>query len=162
FRSVIKDAWQVLSEEYGDGDLNKHHAHIYHQLMRELAPELPGAGELAFSDPRHGMDDVSVWRAAVAQLVISLFPRDFLPDIRGSSLHFESVKLGTLVAAHELREVGIDPYYFTLHVSIDNAHSGHTAMALHTAEQYLELAGTAFGADAKRRAWRRLQAGFAL
>lgn len=162
FRCVIKNAWQVLSEEYGDGDLDKHHANIYHKLMREVAPELPGADELAFTDSCHGLDDVSVWRAAVAQLIMSLFPHDFLPEILGYNLHFESIKLETLMVARELREVGIDPYYFTLHVSIDNADSGHTAMALNTAEQYLHVTESAFGTDAKRRAWRRVQAGFVL
>ncbi|KAK0701439.1 hypothetical protein B0T21DRAFT_268364, partial [Apiosordaria backusii] len=162
FSSVVKIAWQVLSEEYGDGDENKHHAHIYHKLMQDLAPNLPSPDELAFTEPGQGMDDPSVWRAAVGQLVISLFPHDFLPEILGYNVHFESIKLETLIVAWELRELGIDPYYFNLHVSIDNAHSGHTAMALHAAQQYLEVVGSNFGADRKRQACRRLYAGFAL
>ncbi|KAK4196664.1 hypothetical protein QBC40DRAFT_342561 [Triangularia verruculosa] len=162
FSSVVKNAWQVLSEEYGDGDENKHHAHIYHKLMQDLAPNLPSPDELAFTESGQGMDDPSVWRAAVGQLVISLFPHDFLPEILGYNVHFESIKLETLIVARELRELGIDPYYFNLHVSIDNAHSGHTAMALHAAQQYLEVVGSNFGADRKRQACRRLYAGFAL
>src|SRR5690606_26017674 len=33
-------------------------------------------------------------------------------------------------SAYELRELGIDPYYFTLHTTIDNAASGHAARAV--------------------------------
>jgi hypothetical protein len=57
--------------------------------------------------------------------------------VLGLNLHFEGVTLETLAGARELRELGLDPYYFVLHVSIDNADSGHTAMVVHTVVKYL-------------------------
>jgi hypothetical protein len=50
---------------------------------------------------------------------VSLFPQAFLREILGYNLHFEIMTLETLVAAKELREVGVNPDCFTLHVSID-------------------------------------------
>jgi phage terminase Nu1 subunit (DNA packaging protein) len=186
-RAATKDAWQVLSEELGDGDRQKHHVHVYEELLASLAspaaaaaigqnarpkshhhqradaasaggadantalpppqplPPLPPPttplppGHMAdFVHARHALDRVCVWRAAVAQQLVSLFPHDFLPEVLGFNLHFEGVTLETLAAARELRELGIDPYYFVLHVSIDNADSGHTAIAMQTVVNYLE------------------------
>ncbi|KAI9773927.1 MAG: hypothetical protein M1840_006153 [Geoglossum simile] len=162
FRGVVKNAWQILSEEYGDGDLKKHHVYVYQKLMQELVPELPGADSIAFIESYHGLTDMPAWKTAVAQLLISLFPHEFLPEILGYNMHYESIKLQTLVAAKELRELNIDPYYFNLHTSIDNADSGHTAIALHAAEQYLETIKDTYGVQEKGRAWKRIQAGFAL
>jgi hypothetical protein len=35
-----------------------------------------------------------------------------------------------LITSYELNELGIDPYYFTLHVTVDNAGSGHAHKAV--------------------------------
>ena len=160
--SVVKNAWQILSEEYGDGDLKKHHVYIYNKLMRGLVPGLPRADTVSFIEPGHGLTDTSTWRSAVAQLLISLFPHEFFPEILGFNVHFESIKLETLIVAKELRELNIDPYYFNLHTSIDNADSGHTAMAIHAANQYLEQIRSTHGVQEQRRAWKRVQIGFVL
>ena len=40
-RPITKLAWQVLSEEYGDGDPAKHHVCIYRQLMEDIASDFP-------------------------------------------------------------------------------------------------------------------------
>jgi hypothetical protein len=45
-----------------------------------------------------------------------------------------------LITAFELNELGIDPYYFTLHVTIDNASSGHAKKAVETVNQFLATA----------------------
>ena len=161
-RPVIKNSWQILSEELGDGDLKKNHAHVYRELMRTTTPDLPAADTADFINPRYGMNESAVWKAALAQLLISLIPHEFFPEILGFNMHFEALTLETLKASRELKEVGIDPYYFILHVSIDNADSGHTAIAQEAVCMYVEHIHRAEGAAAAQQAWRRVQVGYTL
>ena len=161
-RGITKDAWQILSEEYGDGDLDKHHAHLYSKLVRDVDPTLPRGDTEDFIHPRQGLTDVSIWKAATAQLLISLFPHDFLPEILGFNLHFEGLSEETLIVSRELRELNFDPYYFLLHISIDNADSGHTAMALQVVVNYMEYLQDTNDDHAVQRAWKGIQVGFIL
>jgi hypothetical protein len=50
---------------------------------------------------------------------------DFLPEVIGFNLGYEQLPLHLLITAYELNELGIDPYYFTLHVTVDNVATGH-------------------------------------
>lgn len=159
---TMKGAWQILSEELGDGDLEKNHVYIYHMLLESLAPGFPTAEAPDFGHPQHRLDDLAVWKAAIAQLIISLFPDDFLPEILGFNLHFEAISMETLKAGKELREVGIDPYYFILHISIDNSHSGHSAIAIEIVSQYMDYVREAEGEQGVQKAWERIQAGYVL
>ncbi|KAK4207119.1 heme oxygenase-like protein, multi-helical [Rhypophila decipiens] len=161
-RQVTKDAWQVMTEEYGDGQLEQHHVHLYSQLLQEVGFSLPPAHSADFTHPRHGMTDTRTWKSAVAQLLISLFPFDYLPEILGYNMHFELLQLETMMAARELEELNISSYYFFLHISIDNSHSGHTAMAVNTVAKYLRHIEVTEGPVAAQTAWRRIQAGYCL
>jgi hypothetical protein len=161
-RYVTKNAWQVLSEELGDGFQRSNHVFLYRELLQEVGCTLPDAHSIDFTHPQHGMDDIHVWKAAVVQLLISLFPNDFLPEILGFNMHFEQLTLETLKAARELRLLGISGYYFLLHISIDNLDSGHAAMALRTVVQYMSLVRDTEGCLAAEQAWKRIQAGYIL
>lgn len=171
-RASTKILWQVMSEELGDGDLDKNHVHLFNQLLREVGSELPDAHDPDFIHPRHwsGEDNdagsvegsIGNWRAGVSQLLISLFPHDMLPEILGFNLHFEAMTLNTLRAARELKELRIDSLYFLLHVTIDNSHSGHLAMAREAVTRYLDTVQRLEGAEATQSAWKRIQAGYAL
>ncbi|KAK7918470.1 hypothetical protein PG985_010344 [Apiospora marii] len=111
------------------------------------------------------MDDPQVWQAATAQLPISLHPDEFMPEILDFSLHFEPTTLQTPVA---MRELGIGACYFRLHACIDNADTGHTAIALDIVVRYLEIirkAAEGTGEDrgaAVKMAQRRVEAGYVL
>lgn len=161
-RHVVKNSWQVLSEELGDGDLEKNHAHVYKKLMKSAKIEIPAGDTADFIHPRHGLNQPAVWKAALAQLLISLIPHEFFPEILGFNMHFEALALETLKASRELKEVGLDPYYFMLHVSIDNADSGHTAIAQQAVCTYVEHVHEAEGATAAQQAWQRVQVGYNL
>lgn len=161
-RHVTKDAWQVFSEELGDGDLKKHHVFIYNQLLADIGSSLPPAHSIDFIHPRHGLDNVNVWKAGVSQLLISLFPHEFLPEILGYNLHFEGITLSTLKLAHEVKEVKIDASYFLLHVTIDNADSGHSAIALQAIRKLLDTVKAMHGDAAVQQTWKRIQAGYTL
>ncbi|PVH98975.1 hypothetical protein DM02DRAFT_680612 [Periconia macrospinosa] len=163
-RGVTKDAWQVFSEELGDGDVTKHHVHLYTQLLEEVGSRLPACHSVDFINSHHwhGVDNTSSWKGAVGELVISLFPHEFLPEILGFNMHYELVTLETLCASYELRALAIDPKYFFIHVSIDNADSGHTAMAARTVIRYLEIVRSTAGEESMQIAWKRIQAGYVM
>ncbi|KUI59805.1 hypothetical protein VP1G_07012 [Cytospora mali] len=161
---ITKGAWQVLSEELGDGDLAKNHAAIYRELMEHMGANLPEAYSAEFVERADdlGMSDAATWQSAVSQLLISLFPHEFLGEILGFNLHFECLTWDTVRASRELRELGLDNYYFLLHISIDNSDSGHVAMALKTVISYLQHVQATQGDDALQREWRCVQAGYLL
>lgn len=162
YRNITKNAWQVMSEELGDGDLAKNHVYVYRQLMDDIDAGLPAADSEDFIDPCHKLDQTRCWKAAMAQLLISLFPHDFLPESLGFNMAYESLPLHLLKTVKELREVRLNPYYFELHISIDNADSGHAAMAMAAVANYIDLVKQEEGAEAAHIAWRRVQAGYIL
>ncbi|KAJ6149682.1 hypothetical protein N7471_000881 [Penicillium samsonianum] len=161
-RPIMKKTWQVFSEELGDGDLHQHHVYIYEDLLRSFEPELPSPTTKEFLHPRLNFSSIKYWRAAVAQLMIAMFSEDFFPEILGFNMHFEMLQLDTMQAAKELPEVGLNPYYFILHVSIDNSHSGHAAMSMECVVDYIRKISEMEGKEAAHTAWRRIQAGYIL
>jgi hypothetical protein len=162
YRHITKNAWQVMSEELGDGDLVKNHVHVYRKLMEDIDAGLPAADSEDFIHSRHELNEARCWKAALAQLLISLFPHDFLPEVLGFNMAYESLPLHLLKTVKELRELRLNPYYFELHVSIDNADSGHAAMAMSAVANYIELVEQQDGKEAAHEAWRRVQAGYIL
>ena len=162
YRQITKNAWQVMSEELGDGDLAKNHVHVYRQLMNDIDAGLPAADSEDFINPRHGLTETRCWKAAMAQLTISLFSHDFLPETLGFNMAYESLPLHLLKTVKELRELRLNPYYFELHISIDNADSGHAAMAMAAVTNYIEMVAEKEGEEAAHVAWRRVQAGYIL
>jgi hypothetical protein len=162
YRQITKNAWQVMSEELGDGDIAKNHVHVYRELMEDIDARLPEADSQDFIHPRHGLDQVRCWKAALAQLAISLFPHDFLPEALGFNMAYESLPLHLLKTVKELRELRLNPYYFELHISIDNADSGHAAMAMAAVSNYISLVAEDQGEEAAHIAWKRVQAGYIL
>lgn len=162
YRQITKNAWQVMSEELGDGDLAKNHVHVYRELMEDIDAGLPAADSEDFIHPRHGLTEARCWKAAIAQLTISLFPHDFLPEALGFNMAYESLPLHLLKTVKELRELRLNPYYFELHISIDNADSGHAAMAMAAVTNYIESIAEQEGEEAANIAWKRVQAGYIL
>ena len=59
-RPVVKNSWQVLSEELGDGDLDKNHAQVYRELMKSVPLNLPAADTADFIQPRLGLNEPAV------------------------------------------------------------------------------------------------------
>ena len=72
---------------------------------------------------------------------------------------YENLPYHLLVASWELRELKIDDYYFSLHITIDNPDCGHAALGLLAVQRYLEGVRQKEGEDAVQLARRRVQAG---
>lgn len=162
FRSITKEACQIMSEELGDGDYKKNHVYLWRELMEDIGANLSAPDSEDYTHLRHGLNKPHVWKAGVAQLLISIFPHEFLPEILGFNMHFEMLTWDTMRAIKELKELKLNDYYFLLHISIDNADSGHTAMAMHAVIDYMEHLRSTEGDEAVHQAWKRVQTGFIL
>jgi hypothetical protein len=114
YRGLIR----TYLEELGDGDPALNHVTLYRALLAEhdcLAT--------------HELADGLYLQGAI-QLALGQASDDFLPEVIGYNLGYEQLPLHLLITAFELNELGIDPYYFTLHVTIDNAGTGHAHKAV--------------------------------
>ncbi|MDB5118661.1 MAG: hypothetical protein JWQ79_4153 [Mucilaginibacter sp.] len=104
-------------EELGEGDPALNHVSIYQKLLADM--------DCALSDSL--ADDLYLQGAI--QLALGHHGAQFLPEVIGYNLGYEQLPLHLLITSFELNELGIDPYYFTLHVTIDNASTGHARKA---------------------------------
>ncbi|AKZ64701.1 hypothetical protein F506_20410 [Herbaspirillum hiltneri N3] len=106
-------------EELGDGDPAMNHVTLYQKLLAAHD-----------CDDWQDLSDEHFVQGAI-QLALGYQTERFLPEVIGYNLGYEQLPLHLLISAYELNELGIDPYYFTLHVTIDNAATGHARKAAH-------------------------------
>ena len=133
-------------EELGEGQADKNHVLLYHKLLQGHGLELnPGAD----------LPDGAYIQGAV-QLALGYTAADFLPEVIGFNLGYEQLPLHLLITSFELNELGIDPYYFTLHVTVDNADTGHARRAV---QAVLDNLPHGTGRD---DFWRRIRNGYKL
>lgn len=140
FRALI----QIYLEELGDGVEEKNHVLLYQKLLASHG-----------CDDWQDLDDRYFVQGAI-QLALAHDNGNFLPEIIGFNLGYEQLPLHLLITAYELNELGIDPYYFTLHVTVDNGSTGHARKATDAVLQLMPRFG-----DSKAF-YRRVQNGFRL
>ena len=145
--SRMSDLVTTYVEELGDGMADKNHVKLYRELLA-----------------RYGLDPVEdlpddLYRQGLVQLALGWNAQQFLPEIVGFNLGYEQLPLHLLITAYELNELGLDPYYFTLHVTVDNADSGHAQRAVQAVLDNLPRLG---GPEAGAEFWRRVRNGFKL
>jgi hypothetical protein len=140
FRFLI----QTYLEELGEGQPAKNHVALYRKLLASQG------------NPRWDeLSDEHYIQGAI-QLALAYNADKFLPEIIGFNLGYEQLPLHLLVTAYELRELGIDPYYFTLHITVDNADSGHAKAAVSAVFDAMPKAGN------DSDFYRRMQNGYKL
>ncbi|MFJ4249973.1 iron-containing redox enzyme family protein [Pseudomonas sp. NPDC089741] len=105
-------------EELGEGNPAQNHVVIYRKLLAEHDLQ----DSTAIADERY--------LQGALQLALGACAADYLPEVIGYNLGYEQLPLHLLISSYELSELGIDPYYFTLHVTIDNASTGHAQKAV--------------------------------
>jgi len=137
----LSDLVRTYVEELGEGREDKNHVVLYRQLLARHA-----------LDPLDGLDD-ALYEQGALQLALAWNAEDFLPEVVGFNLGYEQLPLHLLVTAYELNELGIDPYYFTLHVTVDNSDTGHARRACEAVLAMLPRLDD--GGDF----WRRVRAG---
>ncbi len=105
-------------EELGCGNTLQNHVLLYRQLLARYG-----------CDKWQDGPDAHFTQGAV-QLALAHHAHELLPELIGFNLGYEQLPLHLPITAYELNELDIDPYYFTLHVTIDNASTGHARKAL--------------------------------
>jgi hypothetical protein len=140
FGSLIK----TYLEELGEGLPSKNHVVLYKKLLASQGCER--------------WDDLSEehYTQGAIQLSLAYNAEQFLPEVIGFNLGYEQLPLHLLITSYELKELGIDPYYFTLHVTVDNADSGHAKQAVDSIFDAMPRVGDVSSW------WRRVQNGYKL
>lgn len=132
-------------EELGDGCADLNHVVLYRKLLASVGCD----------DWAQGRSDAEYMQGAI-QLCLAHHADEFLPEVIGFNLGYEQLPLHLLITAYELDELGIDPYYFTLHVTIDNAATGHARKAV---QAVMDIAPSGAGREAFLR---RVRMGYRL
>lgn len=125
FHPLIK----TYLEELGDGLPDKNHVTLYRKLLATHG-----------CDSWAGLSDSHFLQGAL-QLALGHNAEHYLPEIVGYNLGYEQLPLHLLITSYELNELGIDPYYFTLHVTVDNAGSGHARKAVQSVHDLMPRVG---------------------
>lgn len=109
---------RIYLEELGDGQSGKNHVVLYKKLLDDNG-----------CDNWQALGDDYFTQGAI-QLALGHNVEEFLPETIGFNLGYEQLPLHLLITAYELNELDIGPYYFTLHVTVDNASTGHARKSL--------------------------------
>jgi hypothetical protein len=123
---------RTFLEELGDGDPRCNHVLIYQRLLSRL-----GCLQERSLDPARYLQ-------GALQLALGQHCQRLLPELIGYNLGYEQPPLHLLITTHELAELGIDAHYFQLHVTIDNAASGHARRAVESVTELARDQGPAF------------------
>jgi hypothetical protein len=140
YRPLIK----TYLEELGDGVPEQNHVALYRKLLAAHGCE------------QWEQQSDSHFVQGAIQLALAYEAERFLPEIIGYNLGYEQLPLHLLVSAYELNELGIDPYYFTLHVTVDNAGTGHAHKAVQALEELMPHVGD------REAFWQRVLDGYRL
>jgi hypothetical protein len=140
FTSLVR----TYLEELGEGLPTKNHVVLYRKLLASQG-----------CDKWDDLPDENYVQGAI-QLALAYNAERFLPEVIGFNLGYEQLPLHLLITAYELKELRIDPYYFTLHVTVDNADSGHAKQAVDAVFDAMPRLGNS------RDFWRRVRNGYNL
>ena len=120
---------KTYNEELGEGVPDKNHITLYRKLLATHG-----------CDGWEALDEEHFVQGAI-QLALGHHADHFLPEVTGYNLGYEQLPLHLLITSYELNELGIDPYYFTLHVTVDNAASGHAQKAVQALSDLMPRVG---------------------
>ncbi|GAW86723.1 hypothetical protein bplSymb_SCF03701P004 [Bathymodiolus platifrons methanotrophic gill symbiont] len=154
--------FNIYCDEIGNGQLEKNHPYIFQQLLESLSIMLPPAHSNAFV--KHSGFMNSAFDLPVYMLTLSSFSEKFLPELLGLNMAIELSGLGKghMRLVDDWKYWGIDPGIANIHISIDNAASGHTFMAKKAIKLYMDdiLRSTADQTVLDKH-WRRIFSGYA-
>lgn len=122
---------QTYLEELGCGNPLQNHVLLYKQLLARYGCD----------NWQNGPDEH--FTQGAVQLALAHHANEFMPELIGFNLGYEQLPMHLLITAYELNELDIDPYYFALHVTIDNASTGHARKALQSVLDCMPRIGNA-------------------
>ena len=140
----MHDLVRTYLEELGNGQPDQNHVLIYKQLL--ASQDIQDVESLPADRFIQG----------TLQLALGHLTDDFLPEVIGYNLGYEQLPLHLLITTYEPTELGLDPHYFRLHITIDNASTGHARRAARAVLENLP-------SDAQLQAfYRRVKRGYQL
>ena len=149
---------KIRQDELGDGVTAENHANVYTDMLKSVNIYLPDLHTNAYAQDPRFLDEAFTQPCFL--LAISQFDDEFLPEILGMTLMLEWSSIGLQLTVAQLNAFGIDPIYYKLHVGIDNAASGHGALAQQAVEMYLDQIRANEGEGPMRAAWERIWTGY--
>jgi L-Lysine epsilon oxidase N-terminal/L-lysine epsilon oxidase C-terminal domain/Iron-containing redox enzyme len=150
--------FHVWTDELGDGDPKLNHSNIYTDLLHSVGVYLEPVSSRAYIENERIVD--SAFTSPLFQLVVAEFTDDYLPEILGMTLFLEWPVVSVKPQVAIMKSLGVDPLFYSLHIGIDNATSGHGAMAKRAVELYLDEVRASSGDQAMQAAWRRVWDGY--
>ncbi len=148
----------IWADEVGNGHTRQNHSNVYQDLLRSQGMYLPPVTSRDFLEL-----DIApgAWRSPVFQSTIGLFPQMFFPELLGMTLFLEWEATPTLQpAVRMLRNRGMNPLFYSLHVAIDNISEGHGAIAKDAVKIFLDEKRESGGDQAVQENWRRIWNGY--
>ncbi|WP_372369765.1 iron-containing redox enzyme family protein [Candidatus Uabimicrobium sp. HlEnr_7] len=152
--------FNTFSDEIGNGETEWNHANVYRKLLESENAQLPHFNTKEFA--YHSQIEKASFHLPTLQLSISQFPKTYQPELIGLNLAIEMGGLGWeyMTLVDELTYWDIDPYIVSLHISIDNMATGHTAWAMESVQIYLDQILALQGRDEVQKHWKRIWTGF--
>lgn len=152
--------FRIYSDEVGNASTQLNHPNVYRQMLEAEGIYMPPTDSLDFAMQPELRD--FAFDLPLLTLSISMFPKTFLPEIIGVNLAIELSGLGKgyMQIIDELKFWKMDPYFFTLHLTIDNIASGHTAVAMETVHIYLDSILATQGEQSMQKEWERIWIGY--
>ncbi|KAI9096189.1 hypothetical protein DFS34DRAFT_624283 [Phlyctochytrium arcticum] len=160
-RPFARPMFQTFAEELGEALPEQNHINVYNTCLASENLHLPPIHSRAFAySPTF---EPTAFTRGTLQLALGQFAGgDYFPEAMGYNFGYEQLPLHLLITTHEFRQMGLDYNYFLLHVTIDNAASGHAAMATQSVIDYLAFIEETEGLEARNTHWERILVGYYL
>lgn len=152
--------FEIYRDELGSGLVRQHHGNVMKRTLEAQGVILPEAHRPEFASFT-GFTEAAFAMPAY-WLSISENHREFFPELLGLNLAVEmaGVGQGYRAAVDALNVHGIDPYFFVLHNTIDNALSGHTALSVRAIQDWLGSLPLHENSEELAGIWKRIWCGF--
>ncbi|WP_437592237.1 iron-containing redox enzyme family protein [Sorangium sp. So ce1000] len=152
---------RIYRDELGAGVPAQHHGNVLRSALAAQGVTLPPCDARAFIERPDFLPQA--FSMPVLWLAFAQRSTALLPELLGLNLAIEMAGIGRgyAMAAALLRRHGIDPYFFDLHNTIDNAASGHTAWSIEAITRFMDASAAPGDAPAIERAALRIWRGYA-
>ena len=158
---ITRVLFDIYYDELGSGEYKYNHARIYEDLIDDLDIDLPAPNSWEFAQHPQIFD--AAFRTPVFMLAMGRYIDDLFPEMLGFTLSTELFGLGGFYQylMGQLQKNDIDANFYSIHISVDNLSSGHSAMAAKSVMNFMESAADLLQSKELTDAvWRRVWDGF--